>query len=95
MHIQKNITNNTDDLGGDITPEEMASLLSQDKDKNELKMRLVGLYGDLDEDTASETLFGMMTLKELGKRLLNTSLLIFLFQHGAAWLWICSQFMIQ
>ena len=68
MHIQKNITNNTDDLGGDITPEEMASLLSQDKDKNELKMRLVGLYGDLDEDTASETLFGMMTLKELGKK---------------------------
>jgi len=38
------------------------------REQEEPKMRLIGLYGDLEEETASDTVFGLFALKELGKK---------------------------
>ena len=67
MFHRKNTGKDTEEGNEEATPEEEAFSLFQ-PEKDELKMRLIGLYGDLDEERAAETVFGLLAIKELGKK---------------------------
>lgn len=43
-------------------------LLLNDVNPEPAKLRLIGLYGEVDEERAAETTFSLMALKEMGKR---------------------------
>lgn len=43
-------------------------LLLNDVNPEPAKLRLIGLYGEVDEDRAAETTFSLMALREMGKR---------------------------
>jgi ATP-dependent Clp protease protease subunit len=53
-----------EESGGDLTAEQLAAALGMEPDE---EMRVVGLYGDIDERKSRETLSGLLVLHNSGK----------------------------